>query len=356
MEILQIVPYLPPATSGVGDYAFLLAQELRASYGINTRFVVCDPASKGDELDRFRVESLREQRAKDLITRLNTVELSTCVILHYVGYGYQKRGCPIWLLSALRSWKNAGRHRKLVVMFHELYATGPVLSSAFWTSPLQKRIVRSFVLIADYCVTNRKESRIYLNQKAGLPSGQGVVLPVFSTVGEPEIVAPLKERKQRMIVFGSAGWRRQAYSDYFQSLKRACEQLEIEEVVDVGSPCEVQPSLPIRYIARGKLSALDVSKEMLKSSCGFFTYPAAYLGKSTIFAAYASHGLVPVTFGQNDAVNSDGLTPFEQYLPITDHPLSAATIDMIGQGAQEWYSEHKIEKQARLYAKLVLHA
>ena len=44
MEILQIVPRLPPTISGVGDYSFLLAQELRRAHDIETRFIVGDPS------------------------------------------------------------------------------------------------------------------------------------------------------------------------------------------------------------------------------------------------------------------------------------------------------------------------
>src|SRR5688500_3628942 len=43
MSILQIVPRLPPSISGVGDYAYLLSEELRAKHDIKTNFLVCDP-------------------------------------------------------------------------------------------------------------------------------------------------------------------------------------------------------------------------------------------------------------------------------------------------------------------------
>jgi len=59
LEILQIVPRFPPAISGVGNYACLLARQLRAAHGIDTRFLVCDPyGSEKPEIDGFAVERL----------------------------------------------------------------------------------------------------------------------------------------------------------------------------------------------------------------------------------------------------------------------------------------------------------
>ena len=114
MEILQIVPGLPPAIDGVGDYAFLLARQLRKAHGINTRFVVCDPwwqsegggqrtevTNQGSVVGsqwsvvsgQFSVYQLRERSAEELLRVLNQPGISHTVLLQYVGYGYEKRGC-----------------------------------------------------------------------------------------------------------------------------------------------------------------------------------------------------------------------------------------------------------------------
>ena len=49
MQFIQIVPSLPPAISGVGDYAYLLAKQMRETKGIQTIFIVCDPTWKNAE-------------------------------------------------------------------------------------------------------------------------------------------------------------------------------------------------------------------------------------------------------------------------------------------------------------------
>src|SRR5262245_27172908 len=54
MEIIQIVPSFPPAVSGVGDYALLLANELRKAHNLHTRFIVGDSDWAGSpEADGF---------------------------------------------------------------------------------------------------------------------------------------------------------------------------------------------------------------------------------------------------------------------------------------------------------------
>jgi hypothetical protein len=54
MNILQIVPRLPPAIDGVGDYALNLARQLRQDFSIHTHFLVCDPNWNGKtELEGF---------------------------------------------------------------------------------------------------------------------------------------------------------------------------------------------------------------------------------------------------------------------------------------------------------------
>jgi hypothetical protein len=93
--IFQIVPQLPPAIDGVGDYALNLASQLRCDHALETEFMVCDPTWQGEsEIEGFPVHKLNSRSSTDLIAQLNQLQATT-VLLHYVGYGYAKRGCPI---------------------------------------------------------------------------------------------------------------------------------------------------------------------------------------------------------------------------------------------------------------------
>src|ERR1035437_1050608 len=414
MEIIQIVPFLPPSLSGVGDYAVLLARQMRKEHDVNTVFLVCDPNWKPEDgrrtaddgrrtsdlrpltsglwLDDFPVYQLKKQNAVELLRVLSQHGMPATVLLHFVGYGYQKRGCPVWLVRALREWKSgkekaeklkpetlksdlrsqasglkfpvsslrspvssfrSSARPRLITMFHELYAFGPPWRSSFWTSPLQKWIAKTLAHMTEHCVTNRNQYARTLQKMTGRNEADFTVLPVISTVGEPERLPEWDERKPRMIVFGSAGWRERVYRDHKTDLEQACQQLNLTEIVDIGTPLRI-PQLSVRISQRGILSAQEISREMLDARAGFFAYPTAYLGKSTIFAAYAAHGLSPITFPANKDENEDGLKCGEHYLSANELlGCNAGKTEEIGTRAHTWYQEHSTKTQAQHYANAI---
>ena len=89
---LQIVPKLPPAIDGLGDYALNLARKLRQNFGIETHFIVGDPQWVGENcIEGFPVSQVSTHSAQTLLTLLSNTHSAT-VLLHYVGYGYAKIG------------------------------------------------------------------------------------------------------------------------------------------------------------------------------------------------------------------------------------------------------------------------
>lgn len=395
MEIIQIVSRLPPAVDGVGDYAFLLAMQLRKEYDIQTTFVVCGkeqgarreeqlqaPSSKLQapaELDCFPVHQLRERSSAELLRVLSAPGMPQTVLLQYVGYGYQKRGCPVWLVRALRAWKNGkgnaetlktenlksvsgcqdfsvsdfkdvSARPRLITMFHELYATGRPWQSSFWTSNLQRWIAQTLARKSDHCFTNRAASATWLATASQHPINAISVLPVFSNVGEPEGLPDWEQRKPRMIVFGSAGWRRNSYFEHRADLEQACQRLELTEIVDIGADCEI-PNLSVPVRKCGPLQAAAVSQEMLSARAGFFAYPTPYLGKSGTFAAYAAHGLAPVTFAANRGENQDGLKAGEHYL-FAGAAERAKAVTVAG-NVHGWYRDHDTKALADCQARRI---
>jgi hypothetical protein len=234
-------------------------------------------------------------------------------------------------------------------MFHELYATGPVWRSSFWTSPVQRWIAQTLARNSDHCFTNRAASATWLATASHHPMNAISVLPVFSNVGEPERLPDWNERQPRMIVFGSVSQRRKVYFEHLADLEQACQAMRLNEIVDIGALFEI-PQLSVSISKRGILSVPEVSREMLAARAGFFANPTPYLGKSGIFAAYAAHGLAPITFPANRAVNEDGLKCGEHYLSANE--LNRCGTGKIGKSAHGWYQGHSIKKQAHCYATL----
>ncbi|MHC5830485.1 MAG: glycosyltransferase family 1 protein, partial [Nostoc sp.] len=58
-HITSIVPRLPPAIDGVGDYALNLARQLRKDFNIQTHFIVGNPTWTGAaEIEGFPVSQI----------------------------------------------------------------------------------------------------------------------------------------------------------------------------------------------------------------------------------------------------------------------------------------------------------
>jgi hypothetical protein len=115
----------------------------------------------------------------------------TTVLLHYVNYGYAKRGCPVWLVDGLQRWRSASVNRSVVTMFHEVYATGPPWASSFWLSPLQRNLAARVASLSDRCLTSRQGYAKLLYELSLGKQTQIPTLPVFSNIGEPEQVLTL---------------------------------------------------------------------------------------------------------------------------------------------------------------------
>jgi len=349
---IQIVPRLPPWIDGVGDYALNLARELRKSHNIETHFIVGDPEwDEPSKVDGFRVNKIDSRSPNALFELLhNQNDMSMPILLHYVGYGYAKRGCPFWLLEALKNWGKENSQVRLMTMFHELYASGPPWRSSFWVSPIQRGLAWEISKLSDFIFTSRNQYGNVLRRWNWASQKAIHVIPVFSNVGEPKEIPPLKNRQRRMIVFGKN--RRQIYTDQIENIFQACRALNIEEIVDVGplTGLDIKDIRGIPLVSRGELRAEEISSLMLGSTTGFLDCPTNFLGKSTIFAAYCVHGLVPVA-GKYIG-DADGLKMGKHYLVMSDDlkVVLEEEMQMIACNANAWYQEHSLARHAGIIA------
>jgi hypothetical protein len=312
----------------VGSFAIALADALRDRHGIASRFAA----------------AAADPRALDETLAGAGADLP--VLLHYAGYGYQSRGCPIRLVSRLRAWKRRGGNR-LVTFFHEVYAGGPPWRSSFWLSPLQRHLAAEVARLSDGMVVSLDVYRRLLLRL--VPEKEAEVLPVFSTVGEPAVVPPLTERRRRLVLFGGPGARGRAYGRLAPWLTAACRDLGLEEICDVGAgEAQVPSGLPVRRL--GEMAAADLSELLLGSFAGFATYPPPFLGKSTAFAAYCAHGLLPVC-----APPGPGAGEGDPFLPPFWSAAAAApaALQETADRARAWYAGHGIDRHARRVGDLL---
>jgi hypothetical protein len=345
MEIVQIVPNLPPATGGLADFSFLVAKELRDSHQIHSRFVVGDPTWHGSrELEGFFAESTPDRTAGGLLETLGNA--SRTVLLHYVGYGYAARGCPFWLIDGLEQWRRM-RDKRLVTVFHELWAFGPPWRSSFWTHPWQKSLSKRLANVTDCCQTTMNMYRKILETISPTHLGKIPALPVFSTVGESDKLTCLVERKRQMVVLGGPDLRTKTYSQHSRELVDACSALHMECILDIGPPIGIKPDLPLPVIIMGKQSAKEICRLLSESMAGFVSYFDGYLAKSSIFAAYCAHGLLPIVACRNRS-ELDGIRPGSEYLTVSTLPghISGTEMQAIADQAQTWYEKHSLARTA----------
>ncbi|WP_429304186.1 hypothetical protein [Paraburkholderia sp. GAS199] len=235
-------------------------------------------------------------------------------ILQVSIYGFDRKGVPLWLPAFIKRAKRRGL--KLIVYFHELWVlVAPRLSSAYWLAPLQKGICEQLVELADYAFFNTDFTHAWGVTKIG---ERAIYSPTFSNVGEPGQVKTWNERADTAVVFGSEHARRQVYEQMAPVLAAQLAGNVIERVVDIGAKGawldEVAKVLgPERFDIAGSLAASEVSARLGNAKWGLFNTPWGQASKSGVFAAYATHGMAPVSI-----FDDVGAYPVPTHYPLPD--------------------------------------
>ena len=349
MNIIQLVPSLDPS-DGVGNYATLLAKALHSQTGILNRMIVARP---GDRNSEFPVMVLASQTSEAVAAMLSRASgTGGVLIVHLSHYGFAERGTPLWLVRGLERWIRLCPAAQLIVMFHELYATSQPWRSSFWLSPVQKWITRRLLELCDSAVTTteRYETAL-LNWRPNVALRR---LPMFSTVGEPALVLPPADRANVAVVFGRAGVEDWLYGRRASDLAELVTKLNIERIIDIGPRSRPVPAMighvPVEI--RGVLPADSISNILQDARYGFIAYPPDLLGKSTTFAAYAAHGVLPILLGRNTREN-----PGQEPLFLCDKALRSFSPEqsLVFQARlRDWYASHSITNQSKVWKDLIV--
>ena len=353
-----IVPRLFPAVDGLGDYGLSLAKKLRTDFGVDVDFIVADPRWIGaTAIEGFKVYKLSACTEEKLLQSLSSNSVTShTVVLHYVGYGYAKRGCPGWLVSGLEKWRKNSDQHQLITMFHELFAFGPIWTSQFWTSPYQRYLTKELGLISDHSLTSKNQYAEILQKLTNKVSQKIIVLPVFSNIGEPENPPLLKTRMKRMIIFGGKGPRMRLYQDSLSAIERICKILNIAEICDVGPPLDIEmPTILGKKInVLGVKSTEEISELLLNSLMGLVNYPTAYLCKSGIFASYAAHRVLPIVISSQEE-EADGVIENVHYInaKLFSDIDDLEKLQVIADNAFQWYQDHQQKIHASTFHSLL---
>lgn len=159
-----------------------------------------------------------------------------------------------------------------------------------------------------------------------------------------------------MVVFGLPASRSRAYRTCMATLERACEQLGIVEVQDVGGSCGETPDsiggIPVRK--HGRMESAELSSLLSACIAGFANYLPESMAKSGVVAAYCAHRMVPVV-PEHDSADVDGLCRGVNYYSVGD-PRSpkarAEDLQAIADAAWHWYRGHSLHSHAGVFAGL----
>jgi hypothetical protein len=351
--LIHLVPRRTAEPEGVADYASALARALRAYTGANSLFLSGTPSVEAVPLeDDWKTVCVPERKAQILADTIQSwsAETKACaVVLHFSGYGYQKRGVPVWLIQGLRIWIRRAGRVPLLTIFHELYATGRPWQSSFWASPLQKQITRSILNLSSAAIT---PTDLYNKRLSEWRDGRSIkitAMPVFSNVGEPGCGPAPCARTGAAVVFGHAGVEHRLFENYRRDMERIIAALGIETIFDVGPRFSAVPrtlaGAPI--ISKGVLPHDAVSELLQLARFGFVVYPLDFIGKSGVFAAYAAHGVVPIVFSEKQGA-FDGLQPWQHFLDglRIGTRVGAEHLALIQDKLFTWYTSHSVKVQA----------
>jgi hypothetical protein len=309
--ILQIVPRSPGPVDGVGDYALTVARKLLAAYGHKTIFAAHESAS-ATTVDDYEVVSLAS-----LTTNGSLRPEHDHVILHFVNYGYQKRGVPFWLLPVLRRLGSQCSGTWLTI-FHELYASGPPWKSAFWLCPAQIQIAKSISHMSDACVVSSEASRAQLKQLT--PNARVSVHPVVSNFGEPALSAEQIAHREphRWVICGGTALVERSLRSFRRILNQIPGPFFPRQLFVLGGTdnpatrsllvdlVNIQPDY------RPQIPAAEASQILSTVSFAWIDYfhrpdvPTDVALKSTAFAAACAHAVVPVFPHRGSAVSLRG--------------------------------------------------
>ena len=298
--ILQIVPRAPGGRDGVGDYAHTLARCLNKSHDLQTTFLSAAPSAAGKTEEGFQV--LSPLRA---IVDGQRLENYTAIVLHYVNYGFQRRGVPLWLPRVLRRLRAADDTR-LVTIFHELYASGSWRQSAFWLRPMQRRIARSIARMSDVSIVSNEVFGEQLESLA--PGTHPIVHPVFSNLGEPAFTPSelVLRDPHRWVICGGTELIERSLRSFLGAAESIAEPFAPRELFVVGGAenPEIRKTLneagTIHAHYHPEVDATIASGILAACAFGWIDYfhrPGVSMPvvlKSTAFAALCAHGVIPV--------------------------------------------------------------
>ncbi len=341
--VLQIVPRVPGGLDGVGDYALTIATKLRDKFGFSTVFASPDASS---------LTTAREFKVHPLDRLPDHPDAFNHVLLHYVNYGYQKRGVPFGLLSILRRMRRQ-HSGSLLTVFHELYASGPPWGSAFWLQPLQIHLTKSIARLSDECIVSSESFLAQLHRL--VPRARIHLHPTPSGLEEPSLSKEQINNRDshRWAVIGGTVLTERSLRSFARAIQRIPESIAPQTVFVLGgnenpTARSLVSGLGIRSDYRPRIPAAEASEILKTCSFAWIDYfhredvETSVVLKSSAFAAACAHAIVPVFPHRGTPISIDGdRLPGPFFVESNGCEVPAAgDRPRIAANIYDWYQRH----------------
>ena len=336
--ITHITPQLPPAMDGVGDYCWNLWRHWPEP-PFSMSFVVLHGAGRTRQ-HWPEIEVRRSAASADSLLHALESAGAGDVVLHYVGYGFQPKGVPLWLADGLTRWRRNGspfmKHapssgRRLITMFHEMYATSSPLRSPFWVKPWARQVIRRLVRASDLWVTNCDRYFDWLVTEFAADPALGTRIPIGSNIpraenlDRPGVGSAVRletgeqtktgrERgpagKLNLVLFGLPNTRLWALERHYRLLRAMVEADLVSSILVLGKRSDsaeqtqrlagFQRRIGGPWHSFYDLPSDQVARHLAQCDVGFVANDSGILTKSGVFAALAGNGVVCVVAAKND--------------------------------------------------------
>jgi hypothetical protein len=364
-SILQIVSGFAPDTDGMGDFSRHLGSTLYAQHSIKSHYLVYRRPAVPCDVNLITPNSISypdRQSPSSLLARareLKSIHSFDTALLHYGPYAYSPDGAPRPFVEVIEA---LSKELRVIVYFHELYASGKPWRRAFWTKGEQKRSVCELMTGAVLCITSNSEYMEKLERQN--PNSRPLVkIPVISNIGEPAHLVPLAQRARQIVVFGQHENRARLYRHHARTIVSLCRSLDVQSLVDVGSGdiSQIPKRLgEVKVKSMGRMEDGPLSRLLANSVAGVIGYWPDVWEKSGVIAAYEAHAMIPVLISLEERrMPAPSFVPY--VLPEDLELLSSqhsetlqVKLQSIADAALDYYNAHQsVNHGAKIIASCV---
>lgn len=338
-SIAIVTPHFPPLNSGVGDYAWIMANEWSKTLD-QVHVITAQPQAKISSAKNIKIQSSNSLNDfyKGLYSNLLQLPKETKILFQFTPNMYSRVGINGQLLLTTLKLKFSGR--KFSFYFHEKFYPMNLKWPDFFLSSVHRLIYFILKLLSDKVIFSFNENHSIQFPYPVIPVCSN--MPIISS-DENDIL--LKSRlKQYFIYFGSThpskcvDWVIEAYDQLPESIQNQFPLVIVGSKIE-NLPCqELIKKRDIRVL--GYLSPTDVSTLLHFSSLVLAPFVDGVSSRRGSVLAALSNGSLVIT---NKGRNTNPEIPWDQFSLVCSSDLKADYTNFVSNAVSQ-LSSFEIKK------------